>query len=103
MLASIGVTIKNVIRKSDLGIRYGGEEFLVVMLSNSKYDVIQVAERIREQSNKLVFEDCDKNITITLSAGVSFREEGEDLECMIKRADENLYKAKNSGRDRLVT
>ena len=102
VLANIGATIKNVIRKSDLGIRYGGEEFLVVMLSNSKDDVIQVAERIREQSYKLAFGDHENNINITLSAGVSFREEGEDFESMIKRADENLYKAKNSGRDRLV-
>jgi len=102
VLANIGTTIKYVIRKSDLGIRYGGEEFLVVMLSNSKDDVIQVTERIREQSHKLVFGDENKNINITLSAGISFREEGEDFESMIKRADENLYKAKNSGRDRLV-
>jgi len=102
VLTNVGTTIKYVIRKSDLGIRYGGEEFLVVMLSSSKDDVIQVAERIREQSHKLVFGDENKNITITLSGGISFREEGEDFESMIKRADENLYKAKNSGRDRLV-
>jgi methyl-accepting chemotaxis protein len=102
VLANIGATIKSIIRKSDLGIRYGGEEFLVVMLSDSKDDVIQVAERIREQSHQLVFGECNNNINITLSAGVSFREEGEDFESMIKRADENLYKAKNSGRDRLI-
>jgi methyl-accepting chemotaxis protein len=102
VLSGIGATIKNIIRKSDLGIRYGGEEILVVMLSDSKDDVIQVAERIRGQSHNLVFDDCNNNINITLSAGISFREEGEDFQSMIKRADENLYKAKNSGRDKLI-
>lgn len=103
VLVGIGKTIKDVIRKSDLGIRYGGEEFLVVMVSHSKEDVIQVAERIRELSHELVFQCREVKFRVTLSAGVSFCTQGEDFDSLIQRADQNLYKAKNSGRDRIVS
>ena len=103
VLADIGKTIKNIIRKGDLGVRYGGEEFVVVMLCNARDDAIRVAERIREQSHRHVFNRKNTAFSVTLSAGISFREEGEDFDCLLKRADKNLYMAKNTGRNRLVS
>ncbi len=101
ILAGVGKTINDVIRQDDLGIRYGGEEFVVVMLCDSNDDAIQVAERIRQQSNTMIIKG-DEKFAITISAGIAFREKGERFDRVLKRADDNLYKAKKMGRDRVV-
>lgn len=103
VIAGVGKTIINAIRKDDLAIRYGGEEFVAVMLCNNRHEAVDVAERIRAQSQRLVFKCRDKDISITLSAGMSFRMQGEDIDSLLHRADENLYMAKSSGRDRLIS
>ena len=102
VLIGLGKTIKHVVRKGDLGIRYGGEEFVVIMLCANKEDAVIVAERIRTEANELQFAGKDDTFSVTLSAGLAYREEKEDFDALLKRADEKLYLAKESGRDRLV-
>ncbi len=86
--------IKNNLRKDDLIIRYGGEEFLVFMPNTTKEEAYIVLHKIK---NSLQIVD---GIKFTFSAGIA--NEGETLAEMIKKADERLYKAKETGRNRIV-
>ena len=86
--------VKNTIRKSDIIVRYGGEEFLLFMPNTSKKEAFIVMLKIMK--NLLPY----KNIKITFSAGIA--EEGESLAEMIKIADKRLYRAKEEGRNKIV-
>jgi len=91
--------IKN-FRNSDIVIRYGGEEILVVMPFT---ELDKACKKINKFRKKIeTYDFCGKNrLKITISAGVS-EFEGEDLEGLIQKADKNLYEAKRSGRNRVV-
>ena len=87
--------ITSIVRKSDIVIRYGGEEFLIFMPNTQKKEAVIVLEKIKN-----VLSPCE-NIKYTFSAGIA--DEGETLAEMIKLADERLYKAKKAGRDRVIS
>ncbi len=74
--------------------RYGGEEFMVIILDISLKDVFHIAERIR----KNVMTSCP----VTISVGIShYREVSENLQSLIDHADQALYDAKRKGRNRV--
>lgn len=86
--------LKKNVRKSDKIIRYGGEEFLLFMPSTSKQEAIIILNKIKNSLKAY------KDINYTFSAGVA--DEGETLAEMIRIADERLYAAKKSGRNKIV-
>lgn len=90
--------------KRDLDIkgRYGGEEFIVLTFYENKNQFINYLEEFRQYviNNPLKYEDL--TINYTFSAGVSF-DLKENLEEMIKRADNYLYEAKKLGRNRIIS
>jgi len=88
--------IKNTLRKDDIVIRYGGEEFLIFMPNSSKEEANIILTKIKVLLKKA----NNKPLDFTFSAGVA--DEGDTLAEMIKKADERLYKAKESGRDKIV-
>jgi len=88
--------MKKTLRKDDIVIRYGGEEFLVFMPNTSKKEAIIILTKIKVLLKKAK----DKPIDFTFSAGVA--DNGDTLAEMIKRADERLYTAKNNGRNKIV-
>lgn len=102
VLIGVAETIKAIVRKGDLAVRFGGEEMLVIMLAKNQEEVVNVAYRIRAETNKQDFRVGDKEIHISISGGIAFREPGEEFDAVIKRADKKLYAAKENGRDRLV-
>ncbi|GAX87235.1 conserved hypothetical protein [Lebetimonas natsushimae] len=87
--------VKSNIRKNDYLIRYGGEEFLIILPEADKKVAIKILQKIKVKSLT-----SDFNIKYTFSAGVA--DEKMDLIEKIKLADERLYKAKESGRDKFV-
>ena len=88
----VGNAIKNNIRENrDVGIRYGGDEFIVLLASNSKDTPSKVIERIRKDINTRALKE---KLNIQVSVGVAHNENVADLEEMIKRADKYLYKEK---------
>ncbi len=87
-------TIKNSIRKTDITVRYGGEEFLIFMPNTSKEEAKIVTYKIKKNISPV------KDVSYTFSAGIA--DEGETLAEMIKIADERLYKAKKEGRNRFT-
>ena len=93
------------LRKGDLPARYGGEEFAIIMPETAIEDAVQVMERIRQklQQTKLVVTENNQSLgSITASFGIAAFSDSDDIAQLMKRADVNLYAAKNEGRNRIV-
>jgi diguanylate cyclase (GGDEF)-like protein len=95
--------IINSLRQEDLCSRWGGEEF-VVLLSDTNMDEAKiVAERIRNKISQLKLEVNDKNLTITVSIGLTiYHPNDSSLDAVFQRADQALLQAKNNGRNRVI-
>lgn len=89
------------IRSYDLICRYGGEEFLIMFVVKDEKEVHDVAERIREGIKHTIMSYEGSKIKVTCSIGIARFLETDTLETAIKKADEALYDAKNSGRDQV--
>ncbi len=95
--------INHEIRSSDIAARYGGEEFVVLLHEASYEGALRVAEKIRTMFAKIPISIGDKNVTSTVSIGISlYPENTASLREAIKFADIALYKAKRGGRNRVV-
>lgn len=92
------------VRAIDMPCRLGGEEFVVLMPETSAADAVHIAERVRAQVAAEPFMLSDgRQIQVTVSVGVSTSSGlGDSIESLIKRADEGVYEAKSSGRNRVV-
>lgn len=96
VLAAVAKLILGEIRKSDVAVRYGGEEFIVLLRETSPKDACETAERIRQS--------VEARTGITVSLGVSsFHRDMPDKESLIELADQALYEAKQNGRNRVET
>lgn len=94
--------IKNSIRQSDIAIRYGGEEFLVLLYNCDEENVIKVAETIRKNFAKEKITAQGETFSKTLSVGCSiFPSDSDSIWKCIKFADMSLYHAKESGRNKV--
>ena len=94
LLIKVANVLHDCSREQDLVVRYGGEEFLVVLPETGINDAASIAERIRIT----VKEKTD----VTISAGLAEFNQEMDFEQLVKKADEALYTAKESGRDRYI-
>lgn len=103
ILSEFGRLLRIITRGEDVSYRYGGEEFVVLIPEADDKAVLEVAERIRTKVREHNF--LFKNQTygpITISIGVAiFPENGDAVELLIKHADNALYNAKKTGRDRV--
>jgi diguanylate cyclase (GGDEF)-like protein len=104
VLRRIASLCSQAMRGSDLFGRIGGEEFAAGLVETDLSSGIAAAERIRKAIASHRFERGAEGIRCTASFGVTaFAGKGDSLEDMLKRADIALYRAKNRGRDRVVT
>jgi diguanylate cyclase (GGDEF)-like protein len=102
VLATVGQTMRDLLRSSDLKCRYGGEEFLILLPETPVEGARRVADTLRrELSDRPVFWQ-NEPLTITASFGVAAASTGEtDVSAFISRADAALYQAKDQGRNRV--
>ena len=92
--------LQKTLRDKDCVIRYGGEEFLII-LDNTKFEfAYNVAERIRKLAESNMVTPDQKPITV--STGIASFSGEESSEELLRKADENLYKAKNLGRNIVI-
>jgi len=103
-LRELAGCIKKGVRREDLFARYGGEEFALVMPETVREDAMIVAEHLRKLVEQHPFHYLNTKFKVTISIGVS----AATGDCwlapseLIRVADENLYQAKNRGRNRVV-
>ena len=105
LLRSLAQLITDSLRDKDMLFRFGGEEFVILFSETSKEDAIMVAERIRQKVADFVFpfEEKQPNGDLTISVGVAFSpSDAIEKQSLLQIADERLYKAKSSGRNRVV-
>jgi diguanylate cyclase (GGDEF)-like protein len=103
-LKKVAEILKVSVRDMDVVVRYGGEEFCIVLPDTSKKEAVHVAERIRQEIEKERFSN-EENLPfgrLTASFGIaSFPEDGHTFTTLIHSADLALYKAKAEGRNRV--
>lgn len=91
------------LRPTDLCTRYGGEEFVILLPSTSLADAYKVAERIcKEVEKSPVILPDGKDISCTISVGVSVSDGSDTAQTLFDRADKCLYEAKHQGRNRVI-
>ena len=104
VLAGVASLLNENIRVTDFAGRYGGEEFIVVLPRTGLDGALVLAGRVRKMIEKARMQDPDGNdFHVTVSLGLSEYREGDDPRSLISRADEALYRAKESGRNRVET
>lgn len=105
-LAHAARLIAGSIRGTDIAVRYGGEEFCVLLKNCAESEVAQFAQRlVKEASQQQVRLRDGRHLSFTFSAGYAARSAtpAETLDEVIQRADEALYRAKNNGRNQAVS
>jgi len=104
VLEILGSVIKQGLRSSDSGYRYGGEEFIILLPETEAEQAVSLADRLRDdwKESTLSEEDIENPGRVTLSIGITAYKQGEDLGEFVKRADRNMYTAKRLGKDRVV-
>jgi two-component system cell cycle response regulator len=106
-LQLIANCIRHNVRKLDIACRYGGEEFAVILPSTDMGTAVMVAERIRTAIEEVVFtvgeEETKKSLPLTISLGLSYYSGNRDdsWHKLVERADTELYRAKQSGRNKV--
>ncbi|MFB6346967.1 MAG: GGDEF domain-containing protein [bacterium] len=105
VLEVFGQLIDDSTRSSDIGGRYGGEEFCVVLPETDSSQAKKTAERLRSSLGEHTFTSDDgEEFSVTCSIGMAERRKGmDDFTDLIKAADEALYAAKDQGRNRIVS
>jgi len=104
VIRALADVLKEHTREADLAIRYGGEEFLVMLHNADEEGTRKVAKIIHESFAKLIFDVGEgKTLQKTLSIGIAkFPTDGDTIWKCIKYADTALYEAKNTGRNKIV-
>ncbi|MCO5999888.1 sensor domain-containing diguanylate cyclase [Actinoallomurus rhizosphaericola] len=102
VLAGVAGTLVQQLREYDVVGRFGGEEFAVLLPNADMLEACRVAERLRSRVGRMCVPADDATITVTISIGVAlFRTHGHDLIELLASADLALYRAKESGRNRI--
>ena len=107
-LQAVSSTIKPLLRQSDVLARFGGEEFTIMLPETDQTHAMEIAERIREQVSEIIIKDDHGEIfSISVSIGISTWSSNHPIKMsfeevqnyLIKKADEGVYLAKESGRN----
>lgn len=105
VLKNVAAILKNSIRSSDAVGRYGGEEFILVLVDADYQAVVDITNRLTAAIRTTVHQHNGQSLNVTVSIGVCHREQyhpAETLEALINQADLALYEAKRTGRDKTV-
>ncbi len=105
VIQSVAKMLQQSVQGSEMAVRFGGEEFLLLVQEKSMNRVLARAEKLRKLTQGIVLKDrrAGKDISrITASFGVSAFRQGDQLAAWIERADKALYQAKSQGRNQVV-
>ena len=100
VIKSLALFLKQRLRKTDHIGRYGGEEFAVVLPDTDAATALKVIDEIRQRFAEINYPAQPMDLSCTFSCGIAELHDGVDSKTLSKRADEALYEAKHSGRNR---
>lgn len=105
VIRAVANCCKQVFRDCDYSFRYGGEEFIVLMPQTDIEAGMEAVERLRKTVEAMTVEASGgRTLSVTISAGVAAYRKGDDSgTLLVKQADEALYNAKESGRNRVIS
>jgi diguanylate cyclase (GGDEF)-like protein len=103
VLQSVAGSLHENVRSMDIVARYGGEEFAIVFPETKKFDALSIAERLRSSVEQIpIHEETGDSSKVTISLGVAtFPGDADEMRDLINRADQALYHAKSSGRNKV--
>ncbi len=102
-LVHFAQVIRHTVRPSDVVVRYGGEEFLCLLPDSGPAQTASALARLQQDLNRTPLIYMGRELPITFSAGIAVRRLGESRDAVILRADQALYRAKDSGKNRAVS
>lgn len=103
VLTIVAECLANSVRGADFVARYGGEEFVMLLPGTALPDAMRLADKVREAVTKLGFHFRGVPVSITVSGGVTALQDGDEADAAFDRADSAMYKAKEAGRNRVVS
>ena len=105
VLQEIARVIKKCVRETDVVARYGGEEFAVILPHTGNEAAVNLADRIRNAIKKKRLDSLGSDVFVTVSIGVSTypHPEVNNMDDLIRKADDGLYQAKSQGKDRVIS
>lgn len=103
MLKMVAGNMKQSSRKTDTIGRWGGEEFLGIFLIKDKKDTMVIANRLQKTVNQAFIPYDSEKLHITMSIGITAVQEEDTMPSIISRADHYMYRAKNMGRNTIIT
>lgn len=98
LLLAVADTARASVREADIISRWGGDEFIILLINCDEANAVQTAESLRNRVNESV-RLPESSETVTISAGVAQYRHGESYEGLLDRADRRLYAAKKNGRN----
>lgn len=101
-LVHLAQVCREALRPQDTVARYGGEEFVIILPETNLEDATVALNRLQRDLTKRFFLHDNQKVLITFSAGVTEVQPGDDQAAILKRADEAMYQAKQSGKNRVV-
>ncbi len=103
VLVNIASTLKSTLRQTDFIARWGGEEFIILLIDTQLEDAQLIAEQLREniENNPHLRQHAKRKVTLSL--GVTEAQNDDDADSLFKRVDDALYQAKNKGKNRVVS
>lgn len=102
LLMAFGNQLHEMLRNSDIKCRYGGEEFMLLLPDTPLPGAIRVGKMLREEIEKVSVESDGQTVSRTASIGIAVAGPGElDPKALVGRADDALYRAKHTGRNRV--
>lgn len=102
VLIALAEKAEKALRDKDIVARYGGEEFVVFLPEITAVQAYKVADRLRQSiASIVVYSDDNQAVRFTVSTGVSSSDISDNVDTLVKTADEALYRAKQNGRNRV--
>jgi diguanylate cyclase (GGDEF)-like protein/PAS domain S-box-containing protein len=102
VIRHVGRLAVSAVRATDTAFRLGGDEFVLFLPSTGLEAARKVAEKVRILVKKTACKCGKRRVSVTLSAGVAWSDEARDVNVLLRKADDRMYKSKRGGRDRVT-